>query len=140
MENLIHALPFFILLFVWLMAFIGIRHKRVRSEARRDVQVALLNKFQTGEEITKFLATDEGRRLISELGAPHDARHAAVGLTIGACVTGSLSLGLWAASFLEHKSLQVPAIITGSVCIGLVLAAIISRRLTRSLDRDRQDG
>ena len=44
--------PFLVLLVVWLFAFIGLRQRRIRSEARRDVQLALLSKFQTGEEIT----------------------------------------------------------------------------------------
>jgi hypothetical protein len=139
-DDTLHRMsPFFILLFVWLIAFLGLRHKRVRSDARRDVQLALLNKFQSGEEITRFLATDEGKRLLDELGGPRpETESMTVSLAIAACITGSMSIGFWVLSYNEEK-LEIPAIILASICIGMILAAIVAKRLIRSPERQGKD-
>lgn len=141
MDEIFHrSIPFFALLAVWLFAFIGIRHKRARNEARRDVQLALLNKFQTGEEMTKFLATEEGRRLLDQLSGPvEDLHHKTVGLVVGSSVLLSIGIafGVLAYAF-GTKGFIVAGSVIGAAGLGLVMGAAVANRISRKLG-SRQD-
>jgi hypothetical protein len=132
--------PFFILLFVWLIAFLALRHKRIRNEMQRDVQLALLNKFQSGQEITGFLKTEEGRQLLDRLGGPaEDPRLRALGLLIPACILSSVGIALAIASkIIQEPHLVVGALVVGSVGIGMFIAAAVTYLFSRKIARERK--
>ena len=130
------SLPFLGLLFVWAIIYITQRNKRHRSDAQRDVQLALLNKFSTGEEMARFLSTEEGRRLVDQLTAPSedDPRLQAVGLVIPGCVLAALSIGFVVLAVVEQRdALFFPAVIIGAVALGLFAGAAVSLRIAKKL-------
>ena len=139
MDVLSNLWPFLVLLAVWLFAFIGLRHRRIRSEARRDVQLALLSKFQTGEEITKFLATEEGRRLLDQLAGPQENLHdKTAGLVVPGCVLTCVGIALGIAST-KDPDILVAALVVGSVGVALFIGAAFTYRLARKTDGSRKD-
>ncbi|MCB9384980.1 MAG: hypothetical protein H6509_10205 [Bryobacterales bacterium] len=129
------------LLSVWLFAFIGVRRRRMHTEARRDVQLALLNKFQSGEEITKFLATEEGKRLLGQLAGPEsNPRHKAVGLVVGGSVLATIGVAflILSAAYGERDFLVAGSVISATG-LGLFIGAAAASRLARNLDDNRKD-
>lgn len=124
------------MVFVCLIIFVAHRSKRLRTEAQRDVQLALLNKFTTAEEMTRFLQTDEGRRLVDQLALPSedDPRHQAVGLLIPGFVLTSLGLAFVVLHWvMGADGYLVPAIITGFLGLGFFGASGLALYLHRKL-------
>ncbi len=131
-----NSLPFMALLFTWAAMFGVLRTRRRRSEAQRDVQIALLNKFSTGEEMTKFLSTEEGRRLVDHIASPSDddPRRRAVVLVIPACVLSAVAIGFAIfASIEQREDMLLPAIVIGGVGVGLFAGAALSMRIAKKL-------
>ena len=66
-------------IFVWpFVIWIAQRFQQTKIQAQRDVQLALLAKFSSGEELSRFLATDEGGRLMDHLASPARMTHASM--------------------------------------------------------------
>lgn len=61
------VIPLAVILIVPFIVWLAHRSKQANAEARREVQLALLAKFNSGEELTRFLATEEGKRLMDHL-------------------------------------------------------------------------
>ena len=122
------ATPFLALLFVWAIVYVVIRAKRQRSEARREVLLALLNKFESAEEMTRFLSTDEGRRLVDQLAAPtdEDPRQRAAGIMVPGCILLTMALGFVYLHFQTDSDLVIPAVVIGAVAVGLFAGAALS--------------
>jgi hypothetical protein len=117
-----------------LIIWIAHRFQQVKIQAQRDVQLALLGKFSSGEEMTRFLASEEGKRLIDRLATPgeDDPRQKTAGMLIAASILTMLAIafaGLAVASGERH--LAIPAVVIGSVGIGLFIGAGISHRFSK---------
>ena len=141
MDYLHRALPFLTLLLVWLVLYLNQNRQRARSEARRDVQLALLNKFETGEQITTFLATAEGRQLLDEIGGPQeDPRQKTIGLAIGGCILSSIAAGFAILSAMRSTgNLLIPAAVIGATGIGLFIAAAVTYNISKKLGLSPKD-
>ena len=132
------------ILFVTAVIFFKSREKRQQTEAQKEIQLALLNKFESGEELSRFLATDEGRSLIDNVSATpmdSDPRHHAVGLTIAAGIMTAMAIGFTAlvvSGIMPDKFLVAPAAI-GAVGIGLTIGAVMAWRIANEaeLRKDR---
>lgn len=125
-----------------LVIWIAQRFQQTKIQAQRDVQLALLAKFSSGEELTRFLATDEGRRLMDHLASPgeKDPREEIVGMLVGGSITAMLAIGFSIAAELTGKEfLLIPALINGAIGIGLLLGAAITHRFSmkKELVRER---
>ena len=129
-------LPIAGIVFVIGVIFMAHRQKRHRLEAQRDVQLALLNKFANGQEMTQFLQTEEGRRLVDQLAAPteDDPRHQAIGLMIPGFVLSSLGVAFLGLRFVVgREGFLVPAVITGCMGLGFFGATALALYLHRKL-------
>ena len=132
------------ILFVIAIVFINSREKRQRAEGQKDIQLALLNKFESSEELSRFLATDEGRRLMDNVSATpmdSDPRRHALGLTIAAGIMIARAAGFTAlvvAGIMPDNFLVAPAAI-GAVGIGLTIGATLAWRIANKTEfrRDR---
>ena len=111
--------------------WIAHRSEQAKMQAQRDVQLALLAKFSSGEEMTRFLATDEGRSLIDHLASSgkKDPRHETAGMLVGASILTMLGIGFGvAARVTGEEGLLIPALVIGAVGIGLIVGAALAHR------------
>ncbi len=125
-----------------LIIWIALRFQQAKIQAQRDVQLALLGKFSSGEEMTRFLATEEGKRLVDHLSTPgeEDPRQKTAGMLTGGSILMMLSLGFAGLALTQDLDrLAIPAVAIGSVGLGLFVGAAISHRFSKKvgLDRDR---
>jgi hypothetical protein len=125
-----------------LIIWISLRFQQAKIQAQRDVQLALLGKFSSGEEMTRFLATDEGKRLVDHLSSPpkeEDPREKTAGMLTGASVLTMLGIGLAIAGAVGGKqALLIPALITGAIGLGLFAGAAISHRFSKKMGLIRE--
>lgn len=124
------------MLFTWALAHAHHRTLRHRQDAQKEIQLALLNRFSSGEEMTRFLATEEGRRLVDQLSASPDAKdpmEISAGMAIGGCITTALSGAFFILSRMDNlHGFIVPAVMCSAVALGLFAAALISRKLAKA--------
>jgi hypothetical protein len=128
-------IPFWIV-FVPLGAFVlivalvwmGNRRKQVIAAYERDVQLALLAKFTTAEEMTHFLNLPEGRRLADQLARPKglDPRRQVLEYLTGGLTTLFVGIALTLVARLGLKILAIP----GFICIAVGLALLIAACFT----------
>ncbi len=142
MEFAENIIPFAGLLFIWAIGFIVLRVKRQRMDIQRDIQIALLNKFSSGDEMTRFLASEGGRVLVDHLTVHSngDPRRYAAGLVIGGCVMAALSIGFTGLAFFGgEKNFVIPAVINGALAAGIFAGLVFSLHLSKKLGliRDR---
>lgn len=126
-------IPVTAILIAPLIIWIVHRSEQAKMQAQRDVQLALLAKFSSGEEMTRFLAADEGRRLMDHLASSgkDDPREKIVGMFVGASILTMLGIGFGvAAAVTGEESLLIPALIIGAVGIGLIVGAAIAHRFS----------
>lgn len=128
---------------VWpIVIWIAQRFQQTKIQAQRDVQLALLAKFSSGEEMSRFLATDEGRRLMDHLASPgkDDPRENAAGMLIAGSIVTMPAIGFAAlAAASGEQRFAIPAVVIGSVGIGLLIGAAIAHRFStkKGLIQDR---
>jgi hypothetical protein len=134
-EILTRSMPLIAVILVWAIIAIAHRTLRHRQDAQKDIQLALLNKFSTGEEMARFLASEEGRRLIDQLATnPHrkNPLHVAVGIAMGGIINLALSLGFLTLTYLDGAfgGFIVPAVICGALALGMLAGAAMFYRLS----------
>ena len=136
-DTILKVAPLFALLFVWAITFVVLRNRRHRTEARRDVQLALLNKFSSGEEMSRFLSTEEGRRLVDQLAEPSgdDPRHRTAGMLVGGCVMTFISIGCWILYAFNARGsfFLIPAVMNGAIGVGVFVGAAVSHWVSKKL-------
>jgi hypothetical protein len=154
MEDLAAALiMLFILSFV---AFIVFHKHHGRLERRRlelDVQARILDRIGTGEALTAFLQTEEGKALlrspdnVEEQRAPFRHRGGIRMSIIGLLTAGVICIGIGAGFFyaakmlLSEPELIVPAGLGTGVGVGCIVAALIHYALGKAwgmLGRDSE--
>ena len=114
-----------IVLLVWL------RHRAAQARAvvRTDVQKHLLDKFSSGEELTRFIENEDGRRFLEQPTVEKtDPRAAQLWLVRVGIVLAVLAIGLLALST-QEGGLVFPGIIVLTLGIGVLIAAWVSHRL-----------
>ena len=157
MEDMAAALiMLFILGFVALMVF----HKHHgRIERRRlllEAQTRLLDRIGTGEALTAFLQTDEGKAMLKsyesfeEPQKPFHRRYDGIRMSVIGLLTGGvICIGIgggfvFASHLAVEEELMIPAGIVAGVGVGCIIAAIIHYVLGKTwgmLDNGRgQDG
>jgi|GEM_PF-6896878 len=103
------------------------RGRKARSETRREVQLALLSKFESSRDMLDFLASSEGARFLDELSErPNepDPRQSALRLATFGCI----GLGLTAARWWQYSTVggteaQSDLALYGGGTLGLFLAS-----------------
>lgn len=137
-EILVKVAPVVGVILVWAIVSISHQTLRRRQSAQTEVQLALLNKFSSSEEMVRFLATDEGRRLMDQLAATpfsRDPRQRVVGLTIGGIVSACLSIGFLVLANVDGRQDYLErAVIFGAAGIGLLAGALVSYRISKNFD------
>lgn len=111
-------------LMVAALAWMAHRSKLAASANERDVQLALLSKFSTAGEMTQFLATPEGRRLVDQLASPKgfDVRRQVIDYLTGGVVTLFIGVAMVALARLGVTFMAIP----GFICLAVGAALLIT--------------
>ncbi len=105
------------------LAWMAHRRKLAIAANDRDLKQALLAKFASGEQMTQFLGSPEGRQFVDQLAKPKeiDPRRQVIEHLTGGLIT--LFIGF--AMMVVARGLPVLAI-PGFICIGVGLALLIA--------------
>lgn len=138
MEELAPALiMLFILAFVALMVFHKHHGRIERRRLQLEAQTRLLDRIGTGEALTAFLATEDGKALLKGydtfeepetiIHRRHDGiRMSVIGLLTGGVICLGIGAGFfYAAQVAVDHDLFIPAGIVAGVGVGCIVAAII---------------
>ena len=112
-----------------------------------EAQKLILDRLGTGPEVTRFLETEQGKELFERLKSPeghrrqprHTANQTAFSLIIGGLITLTVGLGFAVAVIRlgrEFEGLYIPASICVFVGIGMLIAAVVTRYLSKKWDLD----
>ena len=132
---IIHG-PVGILLAIGVFVYMAHQTRRRQAEVQKEVQLALLDKFKSAEEMTQFLSTEQGVQFVDGLTAlpQKDPRQRTVWMAVGGSVMTSLALGFAALYlFIAKDQLLVPAIICGALGVGFLAAAVLSHSISKKL-------
>jgi hypothetical protein len=145
MEDMAAALiMLFILAFVALMVFHKHHGRIERRRLQLEAQTRLLDRIGTGDALTAFLQTEEGKALLKSYEAfdepdkPVHRRHdgirmSVIGLLTGGVICIGIGAGfMYAANIAVEHDLYIPAGIVAGVGVGCIVAAIIHYILGKS--------
>ncbi len=120
---------------VGFLAWMANRSKLAIAANERDVQLALLSKFSTAEQLNQFLATPEGRRLVDQLASPKgfDARRQVIDYLTGGLITLFIGIAMIALARLGMTVMAIPGFLCVAVGIALLIAACIMYPIARRL-------
>lgn len=115
---------------VWLI----LHHRMQKARQQSDERLRVLERFSSGAELTGFLSSPAGVRLLDILAGskPDPRRSALTAVSIGTFlfVLGAAFLLL---DYLGAGALMVPGVLTAGAGLGELLSAVISLRLARRL-------
>ncbi len=111
------------------------RRKLTIAANDRDVQLALLSKFTTAEQMTQFLASPEGRRLVDQLARPkgYDPRRQVLDYLTGGFITLFIGIALIMVARLGMRILAIPGFICVAVGLALLVAACFTYPIAKRL-------
>ncbi len=125
-----------------LIVFFSIRLRQARVQSRTELHKHLLDKFSSGGELTTFLESEGGKKMLADLGSERiDPRESWLKSLRTGIVLAFLGLGL--SVLTEEFGADEDLIVPGGVCLalglGFVVAAITTRLLTRSDDKQETE-
>lgn len=117
------------------LAWMANRRKVAIAANDRDVQLALLSKFTTAEEMTQFLGSPEGRLLVDQLARPKgfDPRRQVLDYLTGGVMTLFIGIALILVARLGMFVLAIPGFICVGVGVALLVAACFTYPIARRL-------
>lgn len=105
------------------------QEKRRQKSAARD---RVLAQIGSGEALTSFLRTEEGRKLLGDLDdpekksqSPGSIRMSIIGLLTGGVIMLVMGAGFFYAASRVEDNLIIPGGIIGGVGVGCIIAALI---------------
>jgi len=136
--------------FVAFLIWNGERTKEAKRRLRSEERRMILDRIGTGEALTSFLQTEEGKRLIDQADVPERVartvgglRASVLGLLTAGVIATILGGGFFYAAKLTEEELVIPGAIIGSIGIGCIVAALlhyIFGKVWGSLDQEQENG
>lgn len=136
--------------FVAFLIWHGDKSRQAQREQKLAERERILDRIGTGEALTSFLESEQGRELLKQLNEPVKGRHGGGSGNLRMSVIGLLTAGvitlLIGASFFYaaprvQETLIVPGGIIGGIGVGCLVAALIHYVLGRAwglLDPDHK--
>ena len=124
-----------------LIVFFATRAKQARIQSRTELHKHLLDKFSSGGELTTFLETEGGQKMLEELGSERiDPRERWLKSLRTGIILTFLGGGLIVLE--EQFNVDDDLVIPGGVCLalglGFIVAAITTKLLTRGDDEQEK--
>ena len=130
--------PFAVFAMIVCIVWFGTREKQARIQARTDLHRHLLDKFGSGTELSQFLETDGGRRMIEDLGKSGvNPRARAQRPMIAGVVLTCLGVAFLLLTVRE-ADLLIPGGLVLATGIGFLIGAFVTLRLSKSWDADKE--
>lgn len=119
---------------VIILAYLGAQTRQRLAQHRADVQLKLIDRFGTANEFVSFVKSDDGRRFLGD--APKTARKGALyGVRFG-IVSTFMGLAFVLCSITQNdRDWLIPAFILLAIGGGFIVAALLSMKLARDIDR-----
>ncbi|HVG09754.1 MAG TPA: hypothetical protein VNM67_18790 [Thermoanaerobaculia bacterium] len=116
--------------FIGFIIWVAARAREARLRQRSEERTRLLERFSSSEELTAFLSSEAGARLLkTHKGSDHPTRKI-VGAVFGGLITLFIGLGFLIVVFLGRDPSGGRLIVPGTICvmvgIGILIAAGIS--------------
>ncbi len=120
-------------LIYWLLG----KMRQHRVEKLAEIQQQMLAKFESAGELTEFLESDSGRQFMRQFESnPH--RSILALMSVGIILT-FLGLGFHGLAF-SNSDFVIPGVITLVLGAGFIVAAAVSRRLSRQWQQELRNG
>jgi hypothetical protein len=136
--------------FVAFLIWHGDRAKEEKRRRRSEERKMIFDRIGSGEALTSFLQTEEGRRLLDETDVPEKVvrglgglRGSVLGLLTAGIIATITSGGFFYATSQGFQELVIPGAIIGSIGLGCIAAALlhyIFGKVWGSLDPDKENG
>jgi len=127
-----------VLAYFALITWFGARDTPARKQREFDAQKLLLDKFQSTEELNRFLSTEAGKQFVERLGGNGNVSSKANPLTgiiallvLGATGTGLGLMFLMLAKLNGQPDMIAPAIVVTIPSMGLLVGAAVSYHLKK---------
>jgi hypothetical protein len=121
-----------ILAFVAFLIWHGDRNKQEQRRQKLAERERILDRIGTGDALTGFLQSDEGKRFLEQLNEPVTGRHrggnlrmSVIGLLTAGVITLCIGAGFFSAAPQVGQDLLIPGGILVGVGVGCLVAALI---------------
>ena len=112
------------------------RAKQAKLQARTEIHKHLLDKFGSGTELTQFIESEGGKKMLEDLAADRvSPQERALALVPPGVIITALGTGFLVLTF-ENADLVIPGGLLVALGMGFLVAAWASRRLAKSWSRD----
>ena len=121
-------IPVALFAMVVLLVWIGHKSKKARIQEQGEIRKRLLDKFNSGQELSEFLATPQGKSFLRDQEASL-TQQSPKGRIVGSISVGVILTMLGAAFFglmFPDRGFLYPATILTALGVGVLLAAAIS--------------
>ncbi len=131
-------IPIAVFAMIVCIVWFGTREKQARIQARTDLHKHLLDKFGSGTELSQFLETEGGRKMIEDLGRGEASpKTGAARAMIAGAVLSCLGVAFLLLTFRE-RDLLIPGGLVLATGIGFLIGAFVTLRLSKNGEADKE--
>ena len=118
------------------IVWFGTRAKQAKLQARTEIHKHLLDKFGSGTELTQFIESEGGKKMLEDLAADRVSpqERALTHVRAGVILTGR-GIGFLVVTT-QESDFVIPGGLLVALGSGFLVAAWASRRLAKSWSRD----
>jgi len=128
--------PFAGIAMIVFIVWFATRGKQARIQARTELHKHLLDKFGSGTELSQFIETEGGRKMIEDLGKDRvSPKERALKLMVPGIVLACLGAGFLVLMY-KTPNLVIPGGIILALGIGFLIAAFVTQRLSKNWEAD----
>ena len=119
------------LAFVAFIAWLFVRRSRERVQAQAALRQRVIERFESSKDLTAFLETDAGRRLLGSFGPDANPAAKVLGSINAGIVLVLIGLGFLYSAGTGNPSAFLPGWVIFASGLGCLAAAWVSHRLSR---------
>ncbi len=130
-------IPFAGIVMIIFIVWFRTREKQAQVQGRTELHKHLLDKFSSGTELSQFLETEGGKKMIEDLGKGESPKQRTVKPVIAGAVLTCLGVAFLVLTF-RVPDLVIPGGIILAIGIGFLIGAFVTLRLSKSWEADKE--